>query len=331
MDTWRFSEDWIGSPQDRSRYSSFRALCYFGAGLNSAQAAQLFGVDTETVASWGATDLAPPQIWRTLLALAGEFEAVNAAWKGWRIQKGKLYAPDLADGFTPGQIRALPYLQGALDAYRQQATRNRPDTSTAQEPQASAPVMRTAGKRRRTSAPPKNLERSPLGRGSGVKTPEPCHERIDSLPDQGTPTVRRDAGTSRRTVRAPALTGSAPAQPLTQPHEDRAASAPLQPPVPGKSDVKVTPLWRHQNQLQIQSLKQDPQICGPALFTLFRYIVKPQGRGAPKQGPAEAKTSPPTGAPALPVSLPASGSGRKRPPRKPPGQGQSRIIDIMLN
>ena len=101
---WHFSDDWIGSPQDRCRYPSFRSLCYFGAGLDTDRAASLFGVDADTIASWGAADQAPPQVWRTLLALAGEFEAVNAAWKGWRIHKGKLHAPDLADGFTPGRF-----------------------------------------------------------------------------------------------------------------------------------------------------------------------------------------------------------------------------------
>ena len=63
----------------------------------------------------------------------------------------------------------------------------------------------------------------------------------------------------------------------------------------------------------------------------MRFIVKPQGRGAPKQGPEEAKTSPPTGATALPVSLPVSGSGRKRPARRLQKHSQGRIIDIMLN
>jgi hypothetical protein len=132
------------------------------------------------------------------------------------------------------------------------------------------------------------------------------------LPDQGTPSRPTERSVPTDRPGTPALTGSAP----------------LQPPVPGKSDVKLTPLWHHQNQLKIQSLKQDPQILAPALFTLLRFIVKPQGRGAPKQGPEEEKTSPPTGATALPVSLPVSGSGRKRPAKRPQQHGQGRIIDI---
>jgi hypothetical protein len=96
-------------------------LSYFGAQLDTAAAAQLFGVTPETVQAWQSANLAPAEVWRALLAMAGEFEAVDKAWKGWRIQKGKLYAPDLADGFTPGQIRALPFLHGALKAYRRQA------------------------------------------------------------------------------------------------------------------------------------------------------------------------------------------------------------------
>lgn len=170
IDSWHFSDDWIGSPQDRCRYPSFRSLCYFGAGLDTDRAASLFGVDADTIASWGAADQAPPQVWRTLLALAGEFEAISARWKGWRIHQGKLHAPDLADGFTTGQIRALPFLHGALDAYRRQNIPNRPDASTVQEPKASAPVNARSAKKRASSQ--EELEgRSPLGRDAGLGRP----------------------------------------------------------------------------------------------------------------------------------------------------------------
>jgi hypothetical protein len=171
IDSWHFSDDWIGSPQDRCRYPSFRSLCYFGAGLDTDRAASLFGVDSDTVASWGAADQAPPQVWRTLLALAGEFEAISARWKGWRIHLGKLHAPDLADGFTTGQIRALPFLQGALDAYRRQGIPNRPDASTVHESKASAPVKRKAGNRPDASTVQDEEGRSPLGRDAGFGKP----------------------------------------------------------------------------------------------------------------------------------------------------------------
>jgi hypothetical protein len=175
IDSWHFSDDWSGCPQDRCRYPSFRALCYFGAGLDTDRAASLFGVDSDTVASWGAADQAPPQVWRTLLALAGEFEAISARWKGWRIHQGKLHAPDLADGFTTGQIRALPFLQGALDAYRRQAIPNRPDASTVHESKASAPVTRKAGNRPDASTVQDEEGRSPLGRGPGFwENPDPA-------------------------------------------------------------------------------------------------------------------------------------------------------------
>jgi len=171
IDKWHFSDDWSGCPQDRRRYPSFRALCYFGAGLDTDRAASLFGVDADTIASWGAADQAPPQVWRTLLALAGEFEAISARWKGWRIHQGKLHAPDLADGFTTGQIRALPFLQGALDAYRRQGIPNRPDASTVHEPKASAPVTRKAGNRPDDSTVHELEGRSPLGRDAGLGKP----------------------------------------------------------------------------------------------------------------------------------------------------------------
>jgi hypothetical protein len=188
IDKWHFSDDWIGSPQDRCRYPSFRSLCYFGAGLDTDRAASLFGVDADTVASWGAADQAPPQVWRTLLALAGEFEAISARWKGWRIHQGKLHAPDLADGFTTGQIRALPFLQGALDAYRRQAIPNRPDASTVHDWKGRSPLGRGPGVKK-----PLDPARSLLA-GSVIKAPQP--------PDG----LKQPDGSARD----PALTRSAP-------------------------------------------------------------------------------------------------------------------------
>lgn len=250
-----------------------------------------------------------------MLALAGEFEAVNAAWKGWRIHKGKLHAPDLADGFTTGQIRALPFLHGALDVYRRQAAHDRPDTSTVHDWKTLAARQGSRGR----------------------ETPEPCQQLIEPLRDQGTPTVLRVEAT-RRAGQDPALTRSALPQPLTEPHGDRAAKSHLGSPraIPIQAeklpeerevDVNVTSLCHQLKPLQFNHFRKSRKKS----LSLLRYIDKPQGRGAPDRGPEEEKTSPPTGATALPVSLPVSGSGRKRPAKKPQKHSQGRIIDIMLN
>ncbi len=221
----------------------------------------------------------------------------------------------MADGFTTGQIRALPFLQGALDAYRRQGATRSPDTSTVHESKASAPVTRSAENRPDTSTVHELEGRSPLGRDAGLGKP--------SILPAAYADGARSRHPDRPTDRCDPTDRSGPRLDVNQ--------APLQPPGPGKRDVKVTPLCHHQNPLQIQSLNQNPQILAPDFLTLLRYIVKPQGRGAPDRGPEEEKTSPPTGATALPVSLPVSGSGRKRPAKRPQKHSQGRIIDIMLN
>jgi hypothetical protein len=302
IDKWHFSDDWIGSPQDRCRYPSFRALCYFGAGLDTDRASSLFGVDADTIASWGAADQAPPQVWRTLLALAGEFEAVNAAWKGWRIHKGKLHAPDLADGFTTGQIRALPFLHGALDAYRRQVSPGLPDTSTVHESQASAPVKRTAGNRPDTSTVHEEEGRSPLGRDAGLGRPSIL------------PAAYADGARSR--------------------HPDRPTdrSGP-------RLDVNRFTVNRHRQVFEERGesvpdpavLIDEPGRVSSTEFNLEGIIDKPRSGTGSRGGGGGGGEARGPGAPALPVSLPVSGSGRKRPTRTPQKHSQGRIIDIMLN
>lgn len=313
IDKWHFSDDWIGSPQDRCRYPSFRALCFFGAGLDTDRASSLFGVDADTIASWGAADQAPPQVWRTLLALAGEFEAVNAAWKGWRIHKGKLHAPDLADGFTTGQIRALPFLHGALDAYRRQVAPGRPDTSTVHESQASAPVKRTAGNRTDTSTVHEEEGRSPLGRDAGLGRP--------SILPAAYADSARSRHPDRPTDRSDPMDRSGPRLDVNRP--------PVRFQLP-KDDVTLTPVWGHPNSSSIQALRGDAAARAEAPFNLDGSTVKPRS-GSGSRGGGEGGEARRPGAPALPVSLPVSGSGRKRPTRTPQKHSQGRIIDIMLN
>ncbi|HMM45602.1 MAG TPA: hypothetical protein PKE41_08200, partial [Candidatus Macondimonas sp.] len=70
------------------------------------------------IENWQAIDQAPAYVWRTLLALAGQLEAIDRTWRGWFMQKGQLYAPDVADGFEPNMIRSLPMLKTAVDLYQ---------------------------------------------------------------------------------------------------------------------------------------------------------------------------------------------------------------------
>ena len=112
-----FGEVLIENPERRSRWEQLHSLIYFGAGLKPAEAAFLFGRDEGTIAGWEARQRAPAAVWRALLAMAGDLGAVDKAFAGWTLISGKLYCADLADGWAPGEIRALPYLRGAMESY----------------------------------------------------------------------------------------------------------------------------------------------------------------------------------------------------------------------
>ncbi len=229
------------------------------------------------------------------------------------MQKGKLYAPDLADGFKPGQIRALPFLNGALEAYRRQGTSSRPDTSTVQEPKASAPMVAVAGEREAKPPPPPELDgRSPLGRGHGLgKTHAPAGSLSGSSVINGTPPpngLKQPDGS----VRPPPLTRSAPRMTASDGRGKRSHSV-------TSSEQNVSLPIHHLKQKHVKPLT--PNVI------LLRYIDKPQELELEAGGGEE---SPPHGVAALPLPLPLR-EGAQAPSRKPQNKRQGRIIDIMLN
>lgn len=204
IDSWTFTDDCVSSPQDRSRYGSFRALCYFGAGLQADHAAALFGVSRNTVDNWQAMDMAPGFVWRTLLALAGEMEAIDRRWRGWFLQKGRLFAPDLADGFEPGQVRSLPLLRGAMDSYR------------AERDAARAAAAATAPEDGEGRIPPEGgtgpgMLRTKPASGLGPSGLVPCACDVPSPGDEpATPLAPRRRSGGRGTVSTARLEGRSP-------------------------------------------------------------------------------------------------------------------------
>lgn len=79
-------------------------------------AARRFGVDPRTVRRWLKGETRPRADLATLTRLEarlslGLLDVHGRGWKGWRLcPDGLLYAPDLAQGFTQGDVRALPVL-----------------------------------------------------------------------------------------------------------------------------------------------------------------------------------------------------------------------------
>ena len=73
------------------------------AGLSWEDLAAFLGRSDRTLRRWRVEGLPP---WaRTLLELrAGYLDSLG--WSGWRIIRGELYAPDLAQGFRPGDLYA---------------------------------------------------------------------------------------------------------------------------------------------------------------------------------------------------------------------------------
>lgn len=296
IDKWVFDEDCISSPQDRSRFASFRALCYFGAGLNTENAALLFNVSKNTIENWQAIDQAPAYVWRTVLALAGQLEAIDRTWRGWFLQKGQLYAPDVADGFEPNTIRSLPMMKAAIDLYQKgeagpslaSHARRRAGTKTGSAATASEGEVREGGRSIRgqglraapmqeSPAPSVLLEDShgwePTGRGPELEELHQGVEGSSGIGHEGTP------GSDITTT-------SSAGKVISRQYREK-----------GKRDQRLT-----------AKTLDKPQQQSKSTITLFGYRVKPS-RGA----------------------APLASSRLRPPPAIKSEKIQSRIIDIMLN
>jgi hypothetical protein len=83
------------------------------AGASVAEVAQLAEVHRTTAARWRINGRVPRAVTRLLqIDLLGWLPpCAGPAWCGWRFGRdGLLYAPDLARGFGPDEIRGLVWL-----------------------------------------------------------------------------------------------------------------------------------------------------------------------------------------------------------------------------
>ena len=142
---------------------------------------------------------------------------MDGRWRGWFMQKGKLYAPDLADGFEPNAIRSLPYLKGAVASYRAErdAARSAAGTSGVVWPMrphrqedVSAPRLEgsAAAAIADTAAMPTADQSPPLRPAPSLESPAPSALAEDGRGRE--PTGRPDgrtkgSSTTLATLRAP--------------------------------------------------------------------------------------------------------------------------------
>ena len=88
-------------------------------GVPAEELARLTGVHVTTARRWKrGAPLEPPVARLLSLLLTGDLGAISPAWRGWRLVDGKLYGPDLVDGFTPGDVLSIPYLRSQVAAYQ---------------------------------------------------------------------------------------------------------------------------------------------------------------------------------------------------------------------
>lgn len=91
---------------------------------NHRRICHFLGIDRRTLARWESGRHRIPRMALIALAVgaAGELDAIadtHGAWAGWRIIRDQLVSPENVV-FTPGDLRALPYLWALLAEFRRQ-------------------------------------------------------------------------------------------------------------------------------------------------------------------------------------------------------------------
>ena len=248
------------------------------------------------IENWQAIDQAPAYVWRTLLALAGQLEAIDRTWRGWFMQKGQLYAPDVADGFEPNMIRSLPMLKTAVDLYQ----KGEAGTSLASN------ARRRSGTKQGSAATAGEGEAREGRwsiRGEGLRAARMQESPAPSIPLEDShgwePTGR---GPEREELHQVAEGSSGIGHRQTPKSKVRSAIE-NEPMISNRYQEK-----RQRDQRQTAKKLDNPKQQSEGMLTLFGYIVKPS-RGA----------------------APLASSRPRTPPAAKGERFQSRIIDIMLN
>jgi len=89
--------------------------------------ASLCGVTIATARRWIAGEVRPPPAALALLKIHAtrDLGEIDAAWRGWRLLPGGLTPPDMARGFPPGAVAALPYVYALNAEYARQLKKPR--------------------------------------------------------------------------------------------------------------------------------------------------------------------------------------------------------------
>lgn len=80
--------------------------------------AEITGVHITTGRRWKRGEV-PPLAALKVIALyqTGELGTVDLKWNGWRLRNGLLISED-GSSFTPGQVRAIPFMAMQIDSYK---------------------------------------------------------------------------------------------------------------------------------------------------------------------------------------------------------------------
>jgi hypothetical protein len=86
------------------------------AGLTREDAAKICEVHPRTYDRWCQRGTFPALVKKYFFILAGHLPFPG--WYGWKIGRdGRLYSPNLVDGFTPSEIERLPLMQSFMREY----------------------------------------------------------------------------------------------------------------------------------------------------------------------------------------------------------------------
>ena len=89
---------------------------HFIAGITRDEAARLCCVDPRTYRRWCQTGTFPAWVKKYFFIMAGKLPFPG--WEGWQIAAdGKLYSPDLRDGFTAREIEKIPWMRDFMRTY----------------------------------------------------------------------------------------------------------------------------------------------------------------------------------------------------------------------
>jgi hypothetical protein len=79
---------------------------------------RIFGVSRRTAKRWTRTGTRAEAVAIAELIVLGNLGAIATDWHGWTLRQNRLYDPlgSATQGWTPEQVRALPYLHDLVNA-----------------------------------------------------------------------------------------------------------------------------------------------------------------------------------------------------------------------